>query len=74
MVWNPQFHKWSKHITTCWHWVCEQVEEKIINIESCHDPQQTADILTKPLAHPKHMTHSKGMGLALACRGVLGNI
>jgi len=21
MVWNPQFHKRSKHIATKWHWI-----------------------------------------------------
>ena len=47
---NPQFHKRSKHIATRWQWVCDLVQNKDIVIESCCNPEQTADILTKPLA------------------------
>jgi hypothetical protein len=64
MARNPQFHKRSKHIATRWHWVRDAVEDQVIEIESCRDPQQTADILTKALARPKHQRHVKEMGLA----------
>jgi hypothetical protein len=63
MARNPQFHKRSKHIATRWHWVRDLVQNEIITIESCRDPDQTADILTKALAHPKHQKHVKEMGL-----------
>ena len=63
MVCNPQFHKRSKHIATRWHWVCNLVQNGMISIESCQDPEQTADVLTKPLACPKHQKHVKEMGL-----------
>ena len=62
MARNPQFYKRSKHIGIRWHWVRDLVQEKIICIESCRDPDQTADVLTKPLAHPKHQKHLKEMG------------
>ena len=65
MVKNPQFHKRSKHIATCWHWVRDLVEEGIIEVGSCRDPEQTADILTKALARPKHKKHMQEMGLVL---------
>ena len=64
MACNPQFHKRSKHIATRWHWVHDMVENKTIEIESCHDPEQTADILTKALPRPKHLRHVAEMGLA----------
>ena len=64
MAHNPQFHKRSKHIATRWHWVCDTVENKTIDIESCRDPEQTADILTKALPRPKHLKHVAEMGLA----------
>jgi hypothetical protein len=64
MTRNPQFHKKSKHITHKWHWVREAVENRVINIESCRDPDQTADVLTKALACPKHKKHIAEMGLA----------
>jgi transposase InsO family protein len=63
MARNPQFHKRSKHIATRWHWVRDLVQDKIISIESCRDPEQTADVLTKPLARQKHQKHLKEMGL-----------
>ena len=47
MAKNPQFHKCSKHINICWHWVCKLVKEGTITIKDCCDPEQTADILTK---------------------------
>lgn len=63
MTKNPQFYKRSKHIDTRWHWVRDLVEDKQLVIESCRDPEQTADVLTKPLARPKHQKHMKEMGL-----------
>ena len=66
MARNPQFHKQSKHIATCWHWVQDLVQDGSVMIESCYDPQQTADVLTKPLARQKHQKHVGEMGLATA--------
>ena len=63
MARNPQFHKQSKHIGIRWHWVRDLVQNNIIIIESCRDPDQTADVLTKPLARPKHQKHVIEMGL-----------
>jgi hypothetical protein len=63
MARNPQFHKRSKHIATRWHWVRELVEHDVVTVESCRDPEQTADILTKPLPRPKHQKHTKEMGV-----------
>jgi len=36
------------------------------NVESCRDPDQTADILTKALHRTKHNKHAQEMGLAPA--------
>ena len=63
---NPQFHKRTKHIETRWHWIRELVQEGTIAIESCRDPDQTADVLTKALHRAKHLHHPQGMGLAPA--------
>ena len=64
MAKNQQFHNWSKHITIQWHWVRELIEQDLVTIENCCDPEQTADILTKALPHPKHKKHTVEMGLA----------
>ena len=63
MAKNQQFHNRSKHIAIRWHWIRELIEEKVITIESCRDPEQTADILTKALPRPKHRQHVLEMGL-----------
>ena len=63
MAQNPQFHKRSKHIATRWHWVQDLVRNRIITMESCRDPEQTADVLKKALAHPKHQKHVREIGL-----------
>jgi hypothetical protein len=63
---NPQFHKRTKHIETRWHWIRELVQDGTIAIESCRDPDQTADVLTKALHRTKHLHHTQAMGLASA--------
>ena len=49
MAKNPEFYKRTKHVDIRWHWVRELVNNRLINIVDCHDPEQTADILTKQL-------------------------
>ena len=49
LVKNPGFYKWSKHIAIRWHWIRELVQEDIINLIYCRNPQKMADILTKAL-------------------------
>jgi len=66
MVRNPQFHKRSKHIAIRWHWVRDLVQEGKVFINSCRDPEQTADVLTKALPCPKHQKHTREMGLVPA--------
>ena len=63
MTRNPLFHKRSKHIAIKWHWIRDLVRDEIVSIESCRDPEQTADIFTKALHRPKHQRHLKEMGL-----------
>ena len=66
MAHNPQFHKRSKHIEIRWHWVHDLAQDSVLNIKSCRDPEQTADVLTKALPRPKHQKHITEMGLAPA--------
>jgi len=61
MARNPQFHKRTKHIAVRWHWIQELVQDGTISIDTCCDPDQTMDILTKALLRPKHVEE---MGLA----------
>ena len=54
MTKNLQFHKRSKHIDLQYHSIREQVQRGEITVESCRTNNQTADVLTKPLACAKH--------------------
>jgi len=63
MAKNPQFYKQSKHIEIRWHWVHDLVQEGKIYVDSCRDPEQTVDVLTKALLRPKHKKHTSDMGL-----------
>jgi hypothetical protein len=60
---NPQFHQRSKHIAICHHWVLNLVVDKVLSIENCCDPEQTADVLTKALPSPKISRHREEMGI-----------
>jgi len=64
MAKNPQFHKQTKHVEIHWHWVRNLVQDGLITINSCRDPEQTADILTKSLLRQKHAKHTKELGLS----------
>jgi len=63
MAKNQQFHNCSKHIAIQWHWVRELIEQNLVTIDNCCDPEQTANVLTKALARPKHNKHIVEMGL-----------
>jgi len=62
---NPQFHKRTKHVDLCWHWVRDLVKDGQLNIVDCHDPQQIADIFTKQIIpRPKFARHVTELGLS----------
>ena len=63
---NPQFHARTKHIEIRHHWVRDLVNDKILDVQSCCNPEQTADILTKPLPRLKHQRHRCEMGMGAA--------
>src|ERR1700679_1801578 len=67
---NPQFHARTKHIEIRHHWVRDLVNDEILDIQSCRDPEQTADILTKPIPKPKHQRHRREMGIGGAKKPV----
>jgi hypothetical protein len=63
MTWDLQFHMQSKHIALHHHWVHDLIHNNILDIQTCCDLEQTADILTKALPKPKHMWHMEEMGV-----------
>ena len=56
---NPQFHKRTKHIAIRLHWVHNLVQDGILQIGTCRDKDQTANVLTKALPHLKHSQHTR---------------
>ena len=60
---NAQYHQRSKHIDLRYHWIRELIEKNVIEIQTCRDPEQTADVLTKALPKPKHSQHRYEMGV-----------
>ena len=63
MAKNPQFHRRTKHIELRWHWVRNLVQDGLLDLKNCRNPDQTADVLTKALPKPKHQKHVKELGL-----------
>ena len=61
---NPMFYKHTKHIDSHFHWIREKIQDGQLDTEICRMDKQTANALTKSLAHPKHDKHSKAMGLS----------
>ena len=61
--WTFQFHQQSKHIIIYHYWVQDLVTDKVLKIQNCCDPEQTADILSMALPKPKFTQHSGEMGV-----------
>ena len=47
---NPVLHSKTKHIPIKYHFLREQVAQKVVKLEYVPTKEQTADIFTKPLA------------------------
>lgn len=50
LIKNFVFHKRTKHIDVCYHYIREQYEAKVFSLEYVNTKNQIADILTKLLA------------------------
>jgi hypothetical protein len=60
---DPTFLQRTKHIELQLHWVCDLINNNILSIKNCRDPEQMADVLMKGLTKPKHMHHTMKMGV-----------
>jgi hypothetical protein len=49
---NPIFYARTKHIEVNFHFVREQVAQKLLQVQFISSKDQLADIFTKPLAYP----------------------
>ena len=63
LVKNPVSHNRSKHIDTKYHFIREQVKEKIVELVYCPTEDQLADIFTKPLKTEVFITLRRKLGM-----------
>lgn len=63
IVWQSSFHERSKHIDIRYHFVRDDVSEKIVDVKYLSD-KMIADILTKglPSVKVKQFVNSLGLG------------
>ena len=61
---NPEFHVHTKHIEVCHHYICEKLEDKVIDLKYIPTDDQVVDIFTKPLQMVKYSRFVKGLSLS----------
>ena len=60
---DSKFHARTKHIDVHYHFICEEVEKKVIKVDYVPTAENVADILTKLLNGPRTRKLSEMMGL-----------
>ena len=60
---NPQFHSRTKHFDIQTHFVRQQLEENIINLQYVPTEKQVADGMTKPLPEPAFIRFRSAIGV-----------
>lgn len=50
---SQTFHARSKHIDMRYHWICNVLDDKLLELEKIHIEDNYSDILTKPLQKRK---------------------
>lgn len=60
---NSKHHERTKHIDIKYHYIRESIQARHVDLEHVPTEEQTADILTKPLARTLFEKHRRGMGV-----------
>lgn len=60
---NPIFQSTMKHVSIDFHFVCEQVQQKALEVRQLHTVDKVTDVLTKPLLHTSFQRHFHKLGL-----------
>lgn len=71
---NPVFRSRMKHVATDFNFVCQQVQQKALEVRHLHSTDQVIDDLTKPLLLIAFLRHFHTLGSFLSpstCRSIL---
>ena len=68
---DDNYHVRTKHIDIHFHFICQVVASRAVDIHYCPTDDMTADILTKVLPHWKVLCQALGLGLHHTSGGVL---
>ena len=68
---DDNYHARTKHIDICYHFICQCITRKAIDLVYCPTDDMTADILTKALPQWKVICHGLGLGLCHSSGGVV---
>ena len=60
---NPEHHSRMRHMLVKYHWLREQVEDKVFNLDYVKTQEMPADVLTKPLEPDTHQRICALLGL-----------
>ena len=71
---NPIFHSRMKHIAIDFHFVQEQVQQKLVDVKHVHFADQVADTLTKPLAKSAFHHHLPKLAIVDTTSNLKGRI
>ena len=53
---NPRLHRHALHVKLKPRLVRNLVQDGLLDLKNCHDPDQTVNALTKALPRPKHLS------------------
>lgn len=56
---NSSFHYRSKHIDVRYHWICDVLEMKLLQIQKIHTDDNGLDMMTKALTREKLVSVEK---------------
>ncbi|MCO5582185.1 hypothetical protein L7F22_036075 [Adiantum nelumboides] len=60
---NPVFHSKSKHVDVCYHFSCECLANKCLDLVKISTSENTADALTKSLSNHQFQHYHEMMGI-----------